>query len=207
MFRLLSAGALTLALVMTTAVPALADALPLGTAESDYGTILVDGDGMTLYAFANGLDCTGTCLENWPALLADAASDATGGTGVTGAVATAERADGSLQVTYNGIPLYYYFEDAAAGDTNGQGVGGRWYVVPVGATSYAEAETMSTEAGAEAMAADETTAETTTETTEAEAPAALPKTGAPALPLPLLLVLFGMLAAGIGFGYMAVVRS
>ena len=39
------------------------------------------------------------------------------------------RKDGSVQVTYNGWPLYYYDKDKAPGDATGQGVGGVWYVV------------------------------------------------------------------------------
>jgi predicted lipoprotein with Yx(FWY)xxD motif len=42
---------------------------------------------------------------------------------------TITRDDGSTQVTYNGWPLYYFHEDAAPGDTNGQGVGGVWFLV------------------------------------------------------------------------------
>ena len=34
-----------------------------------------------------------------------------------------ERTDGTTQVTYNDWPLYLFSGDAAAGDTNGQGVG------------------------------------------------------------------------------------
>ncbi len=208
MLRILSAGALTLALVAANTVPAMAEAMPVGTADSDYGTILVDGDGMTLYAFADGLDCTGDCLTNWPALLAEADVTPTGATGVTGDLDVAERADGTMQVTYNDIPLYYYHEDTAAGDTNGQGVGESWYVVPVGATSYSTARTMSMAAGAEAMADTTATpaATATAATTTTTAPATLPKTGAPGMPMPLVLMLLGMIAAGVGFGYMAVRR-
>ena len=32
-----------------------------------------------------------------------------------------------MQVAYNGKPLYYYAADSKAGDTTGQGVGGKWY--------------------------------------------------------------------------------
>jgi predicted lipoprotein with Yx(FWY)xxD motif len=39
------------------------------------------------------------------------------------------RTDGSEQVTYNGWPLYYFANDAAPGDTNGQGVNEVWYVL------------------------------------------------------------------------------
>jgi predicted lipoprotein with Yx(FWY)xxD motif len=104
--------------------------------ESSLGTILVDGEGHTLYMFepdAQGPStCTDQCLGAWPALL----GPATAGDGVdAGMLGTAARPDdGTLQVTYNGWPLYYFAQDAAAGDVNGQGVNDVWYVVdPSGA--------------------------------------------------------------------------
>ena len=103
----------------------------VATADSDLGTILVDGEGRTLYLFmpdAQGPStCTEGCLENWPAL----AGPATAGEGADGSLlATAARPDdGSEQVTYNGWPLYYFGGDAVAGDVNGQGLGDNWYVV------------------------------------------------------------------------------
>ena len=49
--------------------------------------------------------------------------------GVTGTLATVPRTDGSgAQVSYNGDPLYYYAGDTAAGQTNGDGVGGVWHL-------------------------------------------------------------------------------
>jgi predicted lipoprotein with Yx(FWY)xxD motif len=42
------------------------------------------------------------------------------------------RSDGSLQVTYNGHPLYDYLGDSAPGQTHGEGLkqfGARWYAV------------------------------------------------------------------------------
>ena len=47
---------------------------------------------------------------------------------MTGKLATIKRADGTMQVTYNDAPLYYFAADKAAGDTTGQGVGGNWFV-------------------------------------------------------------------------------
>jgi predicted lipoprotein with Yx(FWY)xxD motif len=41
---------------------------------------------------------------------------------------TVEHPDG-IQVTYNGWPLYFFADDSAPGDVNGQGVGGVWYVL------------------------------------------------------------------------------
>jgi predicted lipoprotein with Yx(FWY)xxD motif len=106
-------------------------AATLGTANSDLGTFLVDAGGNTLYVFmpdARGAStCTGDCAGAWPAL----AGPAEAGDGVDASlVGTATRPDdGSEQVTYDGWPLYTFSGDAAAGDTNGQGLGGNWFVL------------------------------------------------------------------------------
>jgi len=91
------------------------------------GTKLVAGsNGMTVYTFTKDVkdsgksNCTGGCLETWPALTVDAGGTPTGGAGVTGTLATITREDnGALQVTYNGLPLYFFKNDKAAGDLNG----------------------------------------------------------------------------------------
>jgi predicted lipoprotein with Yx(FWY)xxD motif len=110
------------------------------TAESSLGSILVDGDGMTLYMFmpdnAGPSTCTGECLAAWPALT----GPATAGTGADAAMlGTAARPDdGTEQVTYNAWPLYHFAQDKAPGDVTGQGLNDKWYVVdatgkPIGA--------------------------------------------------------------------------
>jgi predicted lipoprotein with Yx(FWY)xxD motif len=90
-------------------------------------TILVAGsNGMTVYTFTKDTansgqsTCSGGCLTKWPALTVPAGATATADSGVTGQLGTIKRADdGSLQVTYNGLPLYFYAGDKAPGDTNG----------------------------------------------------------------------------------------
>ena len=58
----------------------------------------------------------------------------TPGAGVTGALTTFARPDGTMQVAINGFPLYYYSGDTKAGDTTGQGKFGKWFVAsPTGA--------------------------------------------------------------------------
>ena len=96
------------------------------------GQILVDGKGMTLYMYTvdgpNQSNCTGDCLVKWPPFLTK--GNPVLGTGVDDSkVGTAKLADGTLIVTYNGMPLYYWFKDTKPGDTLGQGVGSVWYVV------------------------------------------------------------------------------
>jgi predicted lipoprotein with Yx(FWY)xxD motif len=92
-----------------------------------HGTLLVAASNdMTLYTFtkdeANSgtSNCTGGCLAAWPALTVAAGQTPTGGAGVTGTLGTITRADnGEVQVTYNGLPLYFFSKDTKPGDTNG----------------------------------------------------------------------------------------
>ena len=99
--------------------------------ESDLGEILTS-EGRTLYTFmpdnAGAPTCNDDCATAWPPLVVDGAP--TVGDGLDAALfASVSRDDGTTQVTVDGWPLYFFSGDAAAGDTNGQGVGGQWYVV------------------------------------------------------------------------------
>ena len=110
---------------------------PLEVASSgDLGPYLAGADGRTLYFFVKDVSpgvsvCKGKCLEAWPPYLIDKGAKVQPGDGVTGVVDTFKRPNGSRQVSYDGRPLYYFANDAAAGDTNGQGVGGVWFVAAV----------------------------------------------------------------------------
>jgi predicted lipoprotein with Yx(FWY)xxD motif len=105
----------------------------LATADSALGTIVVDSKGMSVYMFdkdtqgSGKSSCTGGCLEAWPPVIAEADSPAVDG--VTGDVATITRDDGTVQVTLDGWPLYYWQGDKAAGDVAGQGVQDVWWVL------------------------------------------------------------------------------
>lgn len=107
-----------------------AGAVTVMTASSALGTILVDGAGRTLYLFSkdspNTSTCTGGCLAAWPPLL----GTATAGTGADSSLlGTLTRPDGKTQVSYKGMPLYYWAQDSAPGQTSGQGVQNVWWVV------------------------------------------------------------------------------
>jgi predicted lipoprotein with Yx(FWY)xxD motif len=96
------------------------------------GSFLVDDKGMTLYLFTKDTPNTSVCYDKcataWPPLLTTGAP--VGGDGVDASMlSTTTRTDGTVQVTYNGWPLYYYAKDKAPGDVVGQDVGGVWYVV------------------------------------------------------------------------------
>jgi predicted lipoprotein with Yx(FWY)xxD motif len=111
--------------------PAPAAGATVALADSPLGKILVDASGKTLYMFEKDEggtpSCYDDCATNWPAYTVT--GTATAGDGVTAALTTVARTDGAMQVKAGEYPLYYFAADAAAGDTNGQGVGGIWFVV------------------------------------------------------------------------------
>lgn len=94
--------------------------LSLYTFENDRND--TDGDG------ANDSDCNGSCAETWPPLFADKAATANGDYTII------ERDDGSFQWALNGLPLYFFSNDVAAGDINGDGIGNVWYLARPTAT-------------------------------------------------------------------------
>jgi predicted lipoprotein with Yx(FWY)xxD motif len=109
-----------------------AEAYVVSVGNGKVGAFLTGEDGKTLYVFkkdsANTSACTGDCTTNWPPFTIDPDETVTPGDGVTGALTTFARADGTLQVAHGGAPLYYFAGDSAAGDTKGQGIGGNWSV-------------------------------------------------------------------------------
>ena len=114
-------------------------AMNVTVANTAAGDALAGAGGMTLYILTNDTNnastcTTGACAATWPAFKGDG-SAVQAGSGVTGTFGTATWADGTKQVTHNGQPLYYYSGDSAAGDSNGQGTGGVWFIAPVGATA------------------------------------------------------------------------
>jgi predicted lipoprotein with Yx(FWY)xxD motif len=103
------------------------------------GTVLADGQGLTLYMFANDRRgkpsrCYQICAVQWPPLvLAAGTSRPIAGPGVRASLlGTTPRTDGTTQVTYNGWPLYLWPPDRVPGKATGQALtnaGGRWYVL------------------------------------------------------------------------------
>jgi predicted lipoprotein with Yx(FWY)xxD motif len=91
------------------------------------GKVLVaSSNQMTLYTFTKDTAnsgksaCMGACLAKWPALTVTAGQTPAPGPGVTGTLATIVRSDdNTTQVTYNGLPLYFFASDTAPGDTKG----------------------------------------------------------------------------------------
>lgn len=107
---------------------------------SGVGTVLVDGQGRTLYLLSSEkggkVTCTPSngCTKFWPEItLPKGATAATAGTGVQSSLlGTVKDASGNLEVTYNGWPVYTFVGDSGPGAAHGQGqvsFGGTWYVL------------------------------------------------------------------------------
>lgn len=112
--------------------PADAATLAVKMADSSLGSILVDGKGMALYMYTKDTQsskasvCSAGCLVAWPSL----SGKPTMGAGVDDSkLGSFTRADGTVQATYNGWPLYYYAKDTKVGDVTGQNVGTVWFVL------------------------------------------------------------------------------
>ena len=107
---------------------------------SGVGTVLVDGQGKTLYLLTSEkggkVTCTAStgCTKFWPEItLPKGTTAATAGTGVQSSLlGTVKDASGNLEVTYNGWPVYTFVGDSGPGVAHGQGqtsFGGTWYVL------------------------------------------------------------------------------
>jgi predicted lipoprotein with Yx(FWY)xxD motif len=127
------AGALAMAAVGGPAAHAQPAAMLSTGSSSELGSFLTDSAGMTLYLYTKdniGIsNCYGGCATAWPPLLTQSASAPTLPEDMPGIIGTTTRTDGALQVTYNGMPLYYWASDKQPGDTTGQNVGGVWFVI------------------------------------------------------------------------------
>src|SRR5918992_1294541 len=104
----------------------------ISVASTDFGEALVENDGRSVYMFVPDQEENGTptcyedCAQAWPAL----EGPVTAGEGVEESLlGTVERTDGTMQATYNDLPLYYFSGDSAAGDVNGQGLFDVWWLV------------------------------------------------------------------------------
>jgi predicted lipoprotein with Yx(FWY)xxD motif len=102
---------------------------------TQYGRVLVDGDGRALYLFTRDRTpssrCYGACAGAWPPFLT-AGKPAAGAGAQRSLLGTTTRSGRFTQVTYAGHPLYYFVGDRHPGEVNCQGVeefGGTWYVV------------------------------------------------------------------------------
>jgi predicted lipoprotein with Yx(FWY)xxD motif len=108
--------------------------LGISADDSEYGTMLFDERGQAIYLFdketSDTAECYDDCAEAWPPVLTEGPPEAEGDVDA-GLLGTTEREDGSVQVTYNGHPLYFY-ADEDPGEVLCHDVddfGGTWLVV------------------------------------------------------------------------------
>jgi len=101
---------------------------------SAFGEVLFDGNDQAIYLFdketTSKSECYGDCAVEWPPVLTKGEPQAKGGISQK-KLGTTKRDDGTTQVTYNGHPLYFYF-DESPGEVrchNVPGFGGLWLVL------------------------------------------------------------------------------
>jgi len=94
---------------------------------TDFAVTAMDKDGFSLYVFDNDSmetsNCEGQCLVNWPAFVPSDEDIA------IGAFTIFERSNGTKQWAHNGMPLYFFKNDTARSDINGDGVLGIWHLI------------------------------------------------------------------------------
>jgi predicted lipoprotein with Yx(FWY)xxD motif len=111
------------------------DTVAVTTMSTPLGDVLADGrTGRTFYVFTgDGTDrptCTGACARTWTPVTGSQI-------GVAAAIAyqpgefklVARPGGGARQLSIGGHPVYRYTGDRLAGQTNGQGAQGKWFVV------------------------------------------------------------------------------
>ncbi len=94
--------------------------------------VLTNGQGLTLYYRSSDTPssvCSGGCAGAWPPIISTTVPLTPAG--LSGKLALLTDANGS-QVMYNGHPLYIYSGDSGPGQSNGQGIGGVWFVCTPG---------------------------------------------------------------------------
>ena len=101
------------------------------TVKGQSETVLTNAQGMTLYYFtpdsATQSACSGACAQEWPPLVFTGSGGPTSSTTLAGKLSVQMDANGR-QVEYNGHPLYTFSGDTAPGQTNGEGLVGKWFV-------------------------------------------------------------------------------
>ena len=126
--------------VATSDLASFAVRLATATVKGKAETILATPQGMTLYYFTpdstTKTACTGGCPKVWPPLLFTGSGTPLGDASLSGPLSALTDANGN-QVQYNGHLLYIYSGDTAAGQTNGEGLFGKWFACTPGLTALA----------------------------------------------------------------------
>ncbi len=123
--------------VHTVAVVSMPKTTSIKTAKVGGVTVLTNAKGFTLYSFAPDSatmsKCNGACAQTWPPVKGPATAS-----GFKAKFGTIKRANGSVQATYKGHPLYTFVGDTAPKQANGNGLnvnGGVWHEVTAAGTA------------------------------------------------------------------------
>lgn len=108
---------LLLSLTCTAVAVAAPSRAQVATRSTSLGSVLVDARGHTLYVFDRNTPITSA---SWPPFLATAKPAAKGVSAAK--LGLVKRANGTLQVTFMGHPLYFFASDAKAGDVRGASI-------------------------------------------------------------------------------------
>lgn len=126
----------------SSAAPSAAPAAVLKIDQTSLGPVLTNAQGLTVYWFAKDTAtnsaCSGACAAAWPPVLG--MPQAASGVKLTGKLGEIKRADGSMQATYDGHPLYLFAGDSKPGQVNGNavdGFGALWYAIKIGTSTTA----------------------------------------------------------------------
>lgn len=101
------------------------------------GEILANPHGLTVYYFtadkpgSGKSACNSSCAAAWPPVGYPVRLPAGAKLPGAGTLGYIVRAGGNKQLTINGWPVYRYAGDKAPGEYNGQGLGGKWFVIKV----------------------------------------------------------------------------
>ena len=103
-------------------------------ADSEFGPVVKDSADQAIYIFENDepgkSNCYGECAVAWPPVLTEGEPVAAAGADQS-LLETTKRDDGTLQVTYDNQPLYYYAHEAP-GEVRCHNIdlnGGFWWVI------------------------------------------------------------------------------
>lgn len=145
---LASAGSPSTSTASTPSSSAANAAVTVSIAKTSKGNTLVGPNGRSLYTYApdtaTASNCSGGCASTWPPLVGTAQP----GAGLEASeFGTVTRSDGSTQITYDKHPLYYYSQDSAAGDINGDGIEGVWHLATTDSAEGGASSSSSTSGG------------------------------------------------------------
>lgn len=99
--------------------------------DTEFGQALGDAGGFLLYQFdgdeRDASVCIEKCIQTW---LPQPVGDALVAQGLEPTLLSGfERADGIVQASWNGRPLYRFAGDNEPGETKGVGTAGRWWLI------------------------------------------------------------------------------